>query len=127
MPRPEGRRDKATMTNAMLAEPPVKAATPVHARRVPPSKSSYAEVNINLRASKDDRDLIDRAAAVRRTTRTDFMLTTARCAAMDALLDQSFFKLDAVQWDAFAAALDAPPKSNARLKRLLAKRTPWDK
>ena len=55
------------------------------------------------------------------------MLATARSAAVDALLDQSFFSLDAVQWGAFKAALDAPPQSNPRLKNLLAKAAPWDR
>ena len=57
-------------------------------------KGTAAEVHINLRASRDDRDLIDRAAAVLHTTRTDFMLGSARGAAVDALLDQSFFTPD---------------------------------
>ncbi len=86
-----------------------------------------AEVKINLRASKDDRDLIDRAAAVRHLTRTEFMLGSARKAAMDALLDQAFFPLNAAQWDAFTAALDAPPKENPKLKLLLARKAPWEK
>jgi uncharacterized protein (DUF1778 family) len=127
MPKRQGRRDNTTMANTMLAEPSVKVATPSRARAVAPSRDSHAEVHINLRASKDDRDLIDRGAAVRHTTRTDFMLASARDAAMDALLDQSFFKLNEVQWDAFTAALDAPPKNNARLKLLLASKAPWDR
>lgn len=60
-------------------------------------------------------------------TRTEFMLGSARNAAMDALLDQAFFKLGASQWDAFVAALDAPPNENPRLKRLLARKAPWEK
>lgn len=110
------------MGQAMVVEQP---CAPDGAR--PVRKDPSSEVHINLRASKDDRDLIDRAAAVRHVTRTEFMLASARNAAMDALLDQSFFKLDAARWDAFVAALDAPPKDNPRLKRLLAKKAPWER
>lgn len=107
-------------------------ATTVEQPRVPddarPARRNLSsEVHINLRASKGDRDLIDRAAAVRQVTRTEFMLASARDAAVDALLDQSFFKLDAARWDAFVAALDTPPRDNPRLRRLLAKKAPWEK
>ena len=116
MPKVPTRKDTVAMSSTMLAEPPTVAK---HARR------PASEVNINLRASKDDRDLIDRAAALRHTTRTDFMLASATGAAIDALLDQSFFTLDADQWKAFTAALDAPV-DNTRLKRLMARKAPWE-
>jgi len=89
-------------------------------------KASNAEVNINLRATKHDRALIDRAAAARHVSRSEFMLESARREAMNALLDQSFFQLDAEQWTAFTAALDAPPKENPKLKRLLMQKAPWE-
>ena len=85
------------------------------------------EVKINLRARKDDRDLIDRGAAIRRKTRTEFMLDSAREAATNALLDQNFFALDELKWAEFTKALNAPPKDNPRLAALMAKVAPWDK
>ncbi len=119
------REVEKAMGRAMLAERP--GAPDVSGDARPARRGQSSEIHINLRASKDDRDLIDRAAAVRHVTRTEFMLSSARSAAMDALLDQSFFKLDAAQWDAFIAALDASPKDNPRLKRLLARKAPWEK
>jgi uncharacterized protein (DUF1778 family) len=124
------RRSGDKAMDAMLAERPKASALPDDARqatsRRPRNDDAGAEVKINLRASTEDRDLIDRAAAARHTTRTEFMLASARRAAVEALLDQSFFVLDAARWDAFAAALDAPPKDNPRLKRLLARKAPWE-
>ena len=36
-------------------------------------------------------------------------------------------QLDQVRWDAFMAALVAPPKDNIRLRRLLARKPAWDR
>ena len=83
--------------------------------------------NINIRATPDMIGLIDRAARVFGKTRTDFILDTMRKAAEDALLDQRSFLLDPKEWDAFNAALDAPPRANPRLCALLAREPAWEK
>lgn len=85
-----------------------------------------SEVKINLRARKQDRDLIDSAAAVARKSRTEFMLDSARQAAVDALLDQRLFALGQREWDEFCAALDAPPRDNPRLRALMRRTFQWD-
>ena len=46
--------------------------------------------------------------------------------AIDAVLDQRLFVLDADQHDAFVHVLDNPPLPNAALKKLLARKSPWD-
>ena len=81
---------------------------------------------INLRVSLDDRDMIDRAAATLGKNRSQFMLEAARQAAEDALLDRVLFRVDADRYDAFVKLLDAPPKPNEKLKRLLATPAPWE-
>ena len=85
-----------------------------------------AEVKINLRARKHDRDLIDRAASVTRRTRTEFMMDSARRAAVDTLLDQTVFGLDDAGWERFMTDLNAPPEVNPRLRALLSRKAPWD-
>ena len=82
---------------------------------------------INLRITPRDRDLIDRAAASLGKNRSEFMMAARRKAAEDALLDRQAFRLDAAQFAAFVAALDAPPAPNDRLRRLLATPAPWEK
>ena len=42
------------------------------------------------------------------------------------VLDRCLFRLDARAFKRFAAALDAAPSDNPRLRRLLAKEAPWD-
>ena len=57
------------------------------------------DININIRAQRNQRDLIDQAARILGKTRSDFMLETACREAEDVLLDQRVFVLDA---EAFA-------------------------
>lgn len=81
---------------------------------------------INLRVTPRDRDLIDRAAAALGKNRSEFMMEASRQAAEDALLDRTAFRLDAAQFSAFIAQLDAPPAPNERLRKLLATPAPWE-
>lgn len=82
---------------------------------------------INVRLTTKLRDLIDRAADVVGKTRSDFILESARKHAIDVLLDQRLFSLDSKQYDEFLRVLDEPPAPNARLKQLLASKSPWEK
>jgi uncharacterized protein (DUF1778 family) len=81
---------------------------------------------INLRALPEQRDLIDQAASALGKNRSDFMLEAACERAQAVLLDQVFFRLDADKFDPFVALLDAPPKPNAGLERLMGVKAPWD-
>ncbi len=66
-----------------------------------------------------------RAAAVSNKTVSEF-LDSSLSAAFETLADRRVFQLDEVQWAAFMAALDTPPRDNPRLRKLLARRAPWD-
>ncbi len=82
--------------------------------------------NINIRASGNQVQLIDRAAALRRTSRSDFMLDAATRMAEDVLLDSSVFTMPADEWDAYLATIESPPAPTAALRSLLRKPAPWD-
>ncbi len=85
------------------------------------------DVTINLRASRRQRALIDRAAQALGRNRSDFMLEAA-CREADAvLLDRRLFLLDDKAYKRFAAALDKGPADNPRLRRLLASKPPWER
>jgi uncharacterized protein (DUF1778 family) len=95
---------------------------------VPPAAKSASprrNATINLRLSAKVRDLIDTAAAASGTTRTEFVLESARRRAIDVMLDQRLIVLDDDAWAAFNRALDEPPMANARLKSLMARKPPW--
>lgn len=91
----------------------------------PARKPPRRDATINLRLSVKERDLIDTAAAASGTTRTEFVLESARQRAVDVMLDQRFFSLGAEAFDAFTRALESPPLPNDRLRSLMAKRPPW--
>ena len=82
---------------------------------------------LNLRIKPELRGLIDRAAELTGKNRTDFVLTAARQAAEDALMDRTIFAVDPKTYAQFLARLDAPPRPNARLLRSLKTRAPWEK
>lgn len=47
--------------------------------------------------------------------------------AASILLDRRNFALGAEAFKEFTAALDSPPASNPRLRRLLTEKAPWDR
>jgi uncharacterized protein (DUF1778 family) len=94
----------------------------------PTTKSSRRRAeNINLRVSRVQKALIDRAAQALGRNRSDFMLETACREAESILLDRLYFALPEEDFKRFNAMLDKPPASNPRLARLLKTKAPWDK
>jgi uncharacterized protein (DUF1778 family) len=85
------------------------------------------DIVINLRASAEVRDLIDRAAAMVGKSRSDFMLDCARARAEEILLDQTSFVLSEAQFAELTRILDAPAEPSRKLRDLLASTPPWEK
>ena len=81
---------------------------------------------INIRALKEQRALIDKAASRLNKTRSDFMLEAACQEAENVLLDQQLFLADEDQINAFQALLDAPVADNDALRHLLNQKAPWE-
>lgn len=79
---------------------------------------------VNLRVREDVRDLIDQAARVNGKTRSDFMIEASRQAAENALLDQTFVRVDADTYAQYLAVLDRPP-SGEGYERLMRAPKPW--
>ena len=69
-----------------------------------PAKRSW----IDLRATQDDRDLLDRAAAALGTDRSSFLLAQGRLAAQRALTDREHFLLDAGAQQEWERRLEQP-------------------
>ena len=82
--------------------------------------------SINLRIETQTRQLIDEAAAVLGKTRTEFMIDSARALAINVLLDQRLFVLDAVRYETFVQALDNPPAPGPKLRALLRRKPAWE-
>lgn len=82
---------------------------------------------LNLRIKPELRMLIERAAGVSGRNRTDFVLSAARRAAEETLLDRTVLAVDSKTYARFLARLDAQPRPNARLRRALKTNAPWEK
>lgn len=80
---------------------------------------------LNLRIPPAERNLIDQAAAVQGTTRTDFILSAARRAAEAALLDRALLAVTPEAYAEFLARLDAPAQPNERLRETMQAPPPW--
>lgn len=74
---------------------------------------------LDLRLSAEAKRRLTAAAAVAQRTVSDFVLTSALAQANETLADRQRFGLDAEQWSAFMAALDAPTRDLPRTERLL--------
>lgn len=87
---------------------------------------SRSEATIQFRVTEVDRDMIDAAAEALGQTRTEFVLSSARQHAIDALLDQRFFRLTDDGARSFAEALDNASAPNDALKSLMREAAPWE-
>jgi len=70
--------------------------------------------------------LLQEAAQTADKSVSEFLLESALTAAAETLADRRLFVLDKDQWNAFVAALDAPPQPRPRLERLLRERGVFD-
>lgn len=85
------------------------------------------EVNIHIRARSDDRDLIDHAASVSGTNRSQFMLSSALKEATNVILDQTMIRMDAEDFQKVLEWMDKPASEQELegMARLRAVRAKW--
>jgi uncharacterized protein (DUF1778 family) len=84
---------------------------------------------LQLRATAEQRQLIDQAAAAEGVSRTEFILRSCQERAQAVLLDRTLFSLTAEESEALLADLNDPQQSRADqqvIADLLAARGPWD-
>jgi uncharacterized protein (DUF1778 family) len=74
---------------------------------------------IDLRIHPEAKEALLAAASLRHKSVSEFVLESALGAADEVLADRRHFGLNAEQWEAFQAALDAPPRPLPRLERLM--------
>jgi len=92
----------------------------------PDRRTSLKESKVQLRLRPAQKELIARAAQLKQTTLTSFMVEHAYGAAQQVLADQVHFELSPERWRAFCRALDAPPKEIPALRRLLSEKSVFD-
>jgi uncharacterized protein (DUF1778 family) len=84
---------------------------------------------LQLRATAEQRQLIDQAAAAEGVSRTEFILRSCQERAQAVLLDQTLFSLSAEQSQALLADLcdaEQGKADQAVITELLAAAAPWD-
>ena len=74
---------------------------------------------IDLRIQPEAKEALQAAASLRHKTVSEFIIDSALRAADEVLADRRYFGLDADKWEAFIAALDAPPRPLPRIEKLM--------
>jgi uncharacterized protein (DUF1778 family) len=88
-----------------------------HRRRKPQTSRKTTTARLRLRPA--EKAVLIRAAKLRQTSLSKFILTHAYQAAQQVLADQVQFALPPDRWQAFCDALDAPPRQVPALRKLL--------
>ncbi|HAX2344581.1 TPA: DUF1778 domain-containing protein [Escherichia coli] len=80
---------------------------------------------INIRATDEERAVIDYAASIVSKTRTEFIIENAINEAQNIILDQRLFVLDDARYQAFIKQLEAPVQNVEGRQRLLDVKPAW--
>lgn len=81
---------------------------------------------LQLRLTPQQKNVLSRAAQLKQTTMTNFILEQSYEAAIDVLAEQSLFSLSDQAWDSFCTDLESPPKEIPALKKLLTEPSIFD-
>jgi len=84
-----------------------------------PRQPGAKETRISVRIKPAQKAIIARAAQLRHTTLTDFVLENALQAASQLVAEETHFEMTPEQFRRFCRALDAPPAKNLRAMRQL--------
>lgn len=89
-------------------------------------RKSTRNKQINVRASEEERAVIDYAASLVNKNRTDFIIEKAVHEAQNIILDQSVFVLDDARYQAFIEQLEAPVQNIEGRQRLMDVKPEWE-
>ena len=88
-----------------------------------PVNSQNRDKHLNLRPSARQISLIRAGAKARGVNVPDFILESACSRAEAIIADHTVFTVSPRQWKKFLEALDRPPQTKPRLKKLFAEKT----
>ncbi|TBL90171.1 DUF1778 domain-containing protein [Hafnia alvei] len=89
-------------------------------------RKSTRNKQINVRASEEERAVIDYAASLVNKNRTDFIIEKAVHEAQNIILDQRVFILDDARYQAFIEQLEAPVQNIEGRQRLMDVKPEWE-
>jgi uncharacterized protein (DUF1778 family) len=93
---------------------------------MPKAAQRKKDDRFSLRITDEQKTTIERAAELRRTSASNFMLETAYTEAVRVIEESSQVHLQAEAWERFYVELEAPPRELPALKRFLAQPTVFD-
>ncbi|MBK5145609.1 DUF1778 domain-containing protein [Budviciaceae bacterium BWR-B9] len=88
-------------------------------------RKATRDKQINVRATEDERAVIDYAASLVNKNRTDFIIEKAVNEAQNIILDQRVFILNDARYQAFIKQLEAPVQNTEGRKRLMDVKPEW--
>ena len=91
-----------------------------------PKATKRKEHPLSMRLPEADIDIIDRAAALRGRSRTDFVRDAAIRAAEDVLMETVPIRMSAAGFKAFMAALSEPGTAVPEMVELFRRPAPWE-
>lgn len=80
---------------------------------------------LNIRATEDEKRLLERAAEMTHVTASQFVMRAALRSAEEVLGDRTRFLLPPQQWEDFARSLDRPAQVISALQRAASKPSPF--
>src|SRR5437868_5506278 len=92
----------------------------------PRKPSSLKATKVQLRLRPAQKAVLARAAELRQTSLSNFMLEHACAAAQQVLAEQVDLVMPPAEWRAFCKALDAPPRPIPALRKLLTEASVFD-
>ena len=91
------------------------------------SNTQVKDHPLSLRLPQADVDLIDRAAKIKGSSRTEFMREAAVREAEATVLDTMMIRMSPEGFEDFVAALDRPAQDVPELREVLRRQAPWEK
>ncbi|MBE5251963.1 DUF1778 domain-containing protein [Mixta mediterraneensis] len=88
-------------------------------------RKSVRDKQINIRATDEERAVIDYAASLVNKNRTDFIVERAVHEAQNIILDQRVFVLDDARYQEFIRQLEAPVQNVEGRQRLMDVKPEW--
>ena len=83
------------------------------------SQVDNREARLNIRANYYQKEIITKAARIKHTTISNFVLERACQEAQEILANETDFRLNNTQWAKFCDALDSNPRVIKPLQKLL--------
>jgi uncharacterized protein (DUF1778 family) len=80
---------------------------------------------LSMRLPAADIAIIDRAASLRGRSRTDFVREAAVRAAEEVVMERTLIRMSPKAFDAFLAAIAAPPTVVPEMVELFKRKPPW--